>query len=117
MCKDDIMIICGDAGIVWLDEEKDRELIAWYDSRPWTTVYCDGNHEGFARLQEYPVTDFHGARAHKLECPSTISSAERLWNWRLGVHFFFSAGHSARILIFVQGITTGLRRSCLCRGG
>lgn len=46
LCKDDILIICGDAGIVWLDEEKDRELIAWYDSRPWTTVYCDGNHEG-----------------------------------------------------------------------
>lgn len=66
LCKDDILIICGDAGIVWLNEEKDRELIAWYDSRPWATVYCDGNHEGFTRLQEYPVTDFHGARAHRL---------------------------------------------------
>ena len=39
LCKDDLLIICGDAGIVWLDEAKDRELAAWYDSRPWTTVY------------------------------------------------------------------------------
>lgn len=51
LCKDDILIICGDAGIVWLNEEKDRELIAWYDSRPWTTVYCDGNHEGWSYVK------------------------------------------------------------------
>ena len=66
LCKDDLLIICGDAGIVWLDEAKDRELAAWYDSRPWTTVYCDGNHEGFARLKEYPVTTFCGAKAHRI---------------------------------------------------
>ena len=66
LCKDDLLIICGDAGIVWVNEERDRELIEWYDSCPWTTVYCDGNHEGFARLQEYPETWFHGARAHQI---------------------------------------------------
>lgn len=66
LCKDDILIICGDAGIIWDGTVNDEEKILWYEQRPWTTIYCDGNHENFDLLSTYPIVDFHGAKAHKL---------------------------------------------------
>lgn len=66
LTKNDILIICGDAGFVWNGGNRDKKWIEWISRRPWTTVYVDGNHENHNLLKTYPVIHFFGAKAHKI---------------------------------------------------
>ena len=64
MTKEDIVIVCGDFGAVWnADGVSNSEAywLNWLDEKPFTTVFVDGNHENFDRLNsEFEVVDFHG---------------------------------------------------------
>lgn len=74
MLKDDIVIICGDFGGVWHYEgETDHEKywLNWLNSRPFTTVFVDGNHENHIRLAEYPEKIWNGGRVHEIR-PSVL---------------------------------------------
>ena len=70
MTKNDIVIICGDFGGVWNSDGMDsseKYWLNWLDEKPFTTVFVDGNHENFDRLNsEFEVVDFHGGRTHKI---------------------------------------------------
>lgn len=70
MTKDDIVIICGDFGLVWNHEESSREKywLDWLDDKPFTTCFVDGNHENFNRLfgGEFLPCKFHDGYAHKI---------------------------------------------------
>lgn len=69
MTKDDIVIICGDFGAVWDKSEssKDYYWLNWLEEKPFTTVFCDGNHENFDMLNnDFETVDFHGGKAHKI---------------------------------------------------
>ena len=69
MSKDDYVIICGDFGGVWdKDRESSREKynLDWLDSKSFTTLFIDGNHENFDRLDEFPVEEWHGGKVHKI---------------------------------------------------
>jgi len=52
LTKDDYLIILGDTGLVWDTKSSPREkrLLEWYNKKPWTTLFIDGNHENFYRL-------------------------------------------------------------------
>lgn len=74
MTKEDFVIICGDFGGVWnKDTENPREKwdMDWLDSKPFTTLFVDGNHENYDRLYSYPVEEWHGGKVHKIR-PSVI---------------------------------------------
>lgn len=64
--KNDIVIICGDAGFVFGGDKQDKWWINWISKKPWTTVYVDGNHENHPLLNSYPEVDFYGAKANKI---------------------------------------------------
>lgn len=69
LTKSDIVIILGDFGGIWDECESsfERRWLSWLDSKNFTTVFIDGNHENFDRLnREYEVVDFHGGKAHKI---------------------------------------------------
>ena len=74
MTKEDYVIICGDFGGVWnCNEESPREKwwMDWLESKPFTTLFVDGNHENFDRLYSYPVEEWKGGKIHKIR-PSVI---------------------------------------------
>lgn len=74
MSKEDYVIICGDFGGIWDQEEESKEetmLMDWLDCKSFTTLFVDGNHENFDRLYEYPVEEWHGGKVHKIR-PSVI---------------------------------------------
>ena len=53
MTKDDVVIICGDFGGIWdtdTDSRYENYWLQWLDEKPFTTVFVDGNHENFDRL-------------------------------------------------------------------
>ena len=69
MTKDDYVIICGDFGGVWTFEEessREKEMLDWLDSRNFTTLFVDGNHENYTRLYNYLVEDWNGRTVHKI---------------------------------------------------
>lgn len=69
MTKDDYVIICGDFGGVWdKDTESNTEKwwLDWLESKSFTTLFVDGNHENFDRLYDYPVEEWHGGKVHKI---------------------------------------------------
>lgn len=74
MTKDDYVIICGDFGGIWSRDEKnikEQMLLDWLDCKPFTTLFVDGNHENFDRLNEFPVEEWKGGKIHRIQ-PSVI---------------------------------------------
>lgn len=67
MTKDDYLIICGDFGCVW-GGRSDGFWLDWYEERPFTTLWIDGNHENFDLLNsgKYPVEMWNGGKVHKI---------------------------------------------------
>lgn len=69
MTKDDYVIICGDFGLIW-DVEPGRPyekyVLEWLEECPFTTLFVDGNHENFDRLNVYPIEEWHGGKVHKI---------------------------------------------------
>lgn len=76
MTKDDVIIICGDFGGVWYQEtnkyiKKENYWLDWLEDKPFTTVFVDGNHENFDRLNAYPVKEWNGGKVHEIR-PSVL---------------------------------------------
>ena len=66
MAKDDYMIVCGDAGLVWHGDKSDDPQLDRLEALPFTILFVDGNHENFDALSEYPVEQWHGGKVHKI---------------------------------------------------
>ena len=68
LSREDYLVILGDFGLVWSQEESDSERywLDWLNDKPWTTLFIDGNHENFDRLNQFPVEEWHGGCVHKV---------------------------------------------------
>ena len=66
LTKDDIVIIAGDAGIVWDQGEQDEYIQAEYSKRTFTTAFVDGNHDNHDALDSYPVEMWNGGKIHRI---------------------------------------------------
>lgn len=68
LTKDDYVIVCGDFGLLWEREWSKEELYwkKWLEEKPWTTLFVDGNHENFDRLNSYPVEIWNGGKIHRI---------------------------------------------------
>lgn len=69
MTEKDTLIICGDFGLVWnwkREAHDEKKWLKWLDRRPWTTVFADGNHECFPRLNSYPIREWNGGKVHEI---------------------------------------------------
>lgn len=64
LTKQDYVIIAGDFGGVWdVNESRDSEKhwLEWLNQKPWTTLFVDGNHENFDRLNNLPEKEMFGS--------------------------------------------------------
>ena len=66
LTKDDLIIITGDFGGVWDGSKSDSYVLDSYDSRCFTTLFVDGNHENHALLSEYPERELFGGKVHQI---------------------------------------------------
>ena len=65
----DFVIILGDFGLVFAPDgqsTEERWWLKWLDEKPWTTLFIDGNHENFARLNALPEEEWRGGRVHRV---------------------------------------------------
>lgn len=68
--KNDYIIILGDFGGIWNYKglsKTEEYWLNWLNEKPWTTLFIDGNHENFNRLNDYPTFDWHGGKVHRIK--------------------------------------------------
>jgi len=64
LTRRDHLVICGDWGFLWEAEPDKTEewWLRWFDeTKPWTTLVVDGNHENHWRLAALPTVQRFGA--------------------------------------------------------
>lgn len=82
LTKDDYVIILGDFGLIWnyketgiciesnpIDNHWSKDEIywkKWLEEKPWTTLFIDGNHENFDRLNTYPISKWKNGKVQKI---------------------------------------------------
>lgn len=74
MTKNDTVIILGDFGLVWDftgENKTEKYWLDWLENKPFTTIFVDGNHDNFDRLDKYPVEEWHGGKVNFIR-PSVI---------------------------------------------
>lgn len=62
--KSDYVIVLGDFGI-W-QNKKAYDFIFWIDSKPFTTLFIEGNHEDYNFLKTFPIIDMFGGKVRKI---------------------------------------------------
>lgn len=72
LTKQDYVIICGDFGNVWYPPnskgyKEDKYWLSWFNNKSFTTLFVDGNHEGFPTLNSYPTVPFCGGMAGQID--------------------------------------------------
>ena len=65
--KEDYLIICGDTGICGYSETEEAKVRHILRNLPVTTLFIDGNHEDFEKLNAFPVEKWHGGNVHFIE--------------------------------------------------
>lgn len=93
LSKNDYLIILGDFGIVWNYLQANKEEIywlRWLDHKPWTTLFVDGNHECFPRLNEFPEVEMFGDYVGKIN--NSVYHLKRGKIYDIDGHTFFCMG-------------------------
>lgn len=62
----DILIVCGDFGFIFDNNESELAFIKDLEKLPYTILFCCGNHENFDAIYNYPVVEIYGGKAHKI---------------------------------------------------
>lgn len=62
----DHLIICGDFGFIFFDNEAEKEVLDKLAKKPFTLLFIDGNHENFNALNNFPVEEWNGGKAHRI---------------------------------------------------
>ena len=67
LSKSDFLIVVGDFGFIWSDEPDDFEewWLNWFEEKPWTTLFIDGNHENHNRLRDLPIVSKFNSKVGK----------------------------------------------------
>lgn len=62
----DYVIICGDFGLIFNNNTSETELywLKWLVSKPWTTLFIDGNHDNLPKINQYGMKEFNGCDVH-----------------------------------------------------
>ena len=66
LTKDDYLIILGDFGFVWDGGKNDMCGQDLLRSKPWTTLFIDGNHDCHPMLWEFPEKEMFGSTVREI---------------------------------------------------
>jgi hypothetical protein len=65
MTKEDYLIILGDTGFTWKTQDLNY-CLNYFNEKNFTTLFIDGNHEDFYRLNSLPIEEWNGGKVHKV---------------------------------------------------
>lgn len=92
LTRDDYVIVLGDFGFPWVagEGDKDKYWLDWFELRPWTLLFIDGNHENFDALGAYPVEGRLGGTVHRLR--ENVFHLQRGQVYEIDGRAFFAMG-------------------------
>lgn len=64
--SDDYVIVAGDFGVCWYNDNRDFKKINILLKLPYTILFIDGNHENFEMLNGFPTQYWCGGKIHKI---------------------------------------------------
>lgn len=64
--SEDYLIICGDFGYIFFNNEKEMKFLDYLEEKPYTILFLDGNHENFPAIFAYPEEEWHGGTVHRI---------------------------------------------------
>lgn len=65
--KGDYIIVCGDWGYLWDNDESEQNLLDDIErTQEWTMLFVDGNHENFPAIYSYPEEIWCGGKVHRI---------------------------------------------------
>lgn len=64
--RGDVLIVCGDMGILWDGGPFDKYIKRYWEAQPFTVVFIDGNHENFNELAKFPIIEKWGGRVQQI---------------------------------------------------
>ena len=88
--KDDILIVTGDFGYIFRNDFMENRFLNELATRPYTICFCDGNHENFPAIYEYPVKEWNGGKVHEIR--PNIFHLMRGQIFTIGGKTFFTMG-------------------------
>lgn len=91
--SDDTVIVTGDFGYVMRGEKNnlpERNKLDALTKKPYTILFCDGNHEGFDYLEQYPEEIRFGAPVRKVR--NNIFWLQRGCIYTIEGYTFFAMG-------------------------
>lgn len=66
LTKDDVLIVAGDWGGIWYNDYRDKDILEWWESRNFTTLVVDGNHENHNAIEELRIVEKFGGKARRV---------------------------------------------------
>ena len=64
--ENDFLIICGDWGYLFRNDDSEKVFLNQLEQKPYTICFVDGNHENFHALNEYPEEVWNGGKIHRI---------------------------------------------------
>ena len=64
--KEDYLIICGDFGFIFSNDEAERRTLDTLGKKRYTICFLDGNHECFPEIFKFPEERFCGGKVHRI---------------------------------------------------
>lgn len=92
LTRGDCVIVLGDLGLPWSwpESREDAYWLDWLESKPWTTLFVDGNHENFHALAQYPAETFAGGSVYVLR--GHVMHLRRAEVFEIGGKTYFAMG-------------------------
>lgn len=92
LTKEDFVICLGDFGLIWKNtpDRNEKYWLNWLEEKPYTTLFLDGNHENFDRLELLPEVKKFGDVVGKVN--DSIFHLRRGRVYTIGKSTFFTFG-------------------------
>lgn len=97
LTRSDFLIVAGDFGYPWDFSPEECEEVAWLESRPYTLLFVDGNHERYDHWAERPYEKWHGGMVQRLSPGSPIRRLCRGEVYDLGGSTVFTMGGATSV--------------------
>lgn len=103
--KDDYLIVCGDVCVCGFCSEDQSETRDILRNLPVTTLFIDGNHENFSKLNAYGTEEWNGGKVHFVENDIIHLMRGQVYNISGTSFFTFGGAYSIDKMSRIEGIT------------
>lgn len=92
--QEDTVIICGDFGFLFENNESENAFLDALEARPYTVAFIDGNHENFPAIFSYPEEQWNEGRVHRIRRNILHLMRGQVYNIEGKKIFTFGGGYS-----------------------